>query len=114
MATILGASVAADRIEIWTDVDGVYSADPRRVSKPILWKEINYDVAAELALSGAKVLHPKTISPAQADNIPVYIKNTFFPEKTGTKIDNINQDGPIGMNITTRQTLFHFSDPTMC
>lgn len=80
MATIVGASIGADRVEIWTDVDGVYSADPRKVTSPKHWSQIDYSVAAELALSGAKVLHPKTISPVQAEHIPVIIKNTFSPE----------------------------------
>ncbi len=51
VATIVGAGIGADRVEIWTDVDGVYSADPRKVDQPLLWREINYDVAAEMALS---------------------------------------------------------------
>lgn len=51
VATIVGAGIGADRVEIWTDVNGVYSADPRKVENPILWEEINYDVAAEMALS---------------------------------------------------------------
>jgi aspartate kinase len=114
VATIVGAGIQADRVEIWTDVNGVYSADPRKVTNPILWEEINYDVAAEMALSGAKVLHPKTISPVQSENIPVIIKNTFSPDAAGTKIDNVDQIGAIGINVTTGQTLFHFSDPTMC
>jgi aspartokinase len=84
------------------------------VQNPILWEEINYDVAAEMALSGAKVLHPKTISPVQSENIPLIIKNTFSPDAPGTKIDNVDQTGAIGINVTTAQTLFHFSDPTMC
>lgn len=114
VATIVWAGIQADRVEIWTDVNGVYSADPRKVQSPILWEEINYDVAAEMALSGAKVLHPKTISPVQSENIPILIKNTFFPDIVGTKIDNVDQTGAVGINVTTGQTLFHFSDPTMC
>jgi len=59
-------------------------------------------------------LHPKTISPVQSENIPVVIKNTFLPQSVGTKIDNVEQTGAVGINVTTGQTLFHFSDPTMC
>ncbi len=85
-ATILGAALGADEIIIWTDVEGVLTADPRLVpdARPI--PEISYREAAELAYFGAKVLHPKTLRAVVQAGIPVWIRNSFAPERTGTKI----------------------------
>jgi len=85
-ATILGAAMGADEIIIWTDVEGVLTADPRLVpdARPI--PEISYREAAELAYFGAKVLHPKTLRAVVQAGIPVWIRNSFAPERTGTKI----------------------------
>ncbi|MDD3303051.1 MAG: aspartate kinase [Candidatus Gracilibacteria bacterium] len=113
VASLIGRFLKADAIEIWTDVDGIMSADPRIVENPILWKELDYGVCAEFALVGAKVLHPKTISPAQEKFIPVYIKNTFNPEFPGTKICRKVDKGIKGVNIDTNQVLLNFIDPTM-
>ncbi|HEY4425708.1 MAG TPA: bifunctional aspartate kinase/homoserine dehydrogenase I [Pyrinomonadaceae bacterium] len=85
-ASIFGALLDADTVTIWTDVDGVYSADPRRVPEAVVVPELSYQEAAELAYFGAKVIHPSTMSPAIAHNITVAIKNTFKPEAPGTKI----------------------------
>ena len=85
-ATILGAALDADEVIIWTDVDGVLSADPRLVRNAQVIPEISYREAAELAYFGAKVLHPKTLRPVVDAAIPVWIRNSFAPEKTGTKI----------------------------
>src|SRR5215471_1348566 len=85
-ATILGAALDADEIIIWTDVDGVLTADPRLVSDARTIPEISYREAAELAYFGAKVLHPKTLRPVLPAGIPVWIRNSFAPEKAGTKI----------------------------
>ena len=71
---------------IWTDVEGVLTADPRLVSEAQTIPEISYREAAELAYFGAKVLHPKTLRPVVQAGIPVWIRNSFAPEKTGTKI----------------------------
>src|SRR5262249_43605018 len=78
-ASIFGALLHASAITIWTDVDGVLSADPRRVPEAVLLGELSYDEAMELAYFGAKVLHPRTMAPAIADAIPIWIKNTFRP-----------------------------------
>ncbi len=83
---ILGSCLDADEIWIWTDVDGVLTADPRIVPDAQTLEEISYVEAAELAYYGAKVLHPKTIRPAIDRNIPVRILNTFQPEHAGTLI----------------------------
>jgi len=85
-ATILGAALNACEVIIWTDVDGVLSADPRLVSEARILNEISYNEAAELAYFGAKVLHPKTLRPVTEAGIPVWIRNSFAPEKPGTKI----------------------------
>ncbi|MGB2625811.1 MAG: aspartate kinase [Candidatus Acidiferrum sp.] len=85
-ATILGAALDADEVIIWTDVDGVLTADPRLVPEAKIISEISYREAAELAYFGAKVLHPKTLKPVVQAAIPVWIRNSFHPEKEGTKI----------------------------
>lgn len=85
-ATTLGAGLDADEVIIWTDVDGVLTADPRLVPNARLLREISYNEAAELAYFGAKVLHPKTLRPVVDAGIPVWIRNTFAPEKEGTRI----------------------------
>ena len=85
-ASIFGALLGAYSVTIWTDVDGVFSADPRRVADAVVVPELSYQEAAELAYFGAKVIHPSTMSPAIANNITVWIKNTFKPDAPGTKI----------------------------
>ncbi|HET9528558.1 MAG TPA: bifunctional aspartate kinase/homoserine dehydrogenase I [Pyrinomonadaceae bacterium] len=85
-ASIFAALLSADSVTIWTDVDGVFSADPRRVPDAVVVPELSYQEAAELAYFGAKVIHPNTMSPAITHNITVWIKNTFMPDAPGTKI----------------------------
>ena len=85
-ATILGAALNADEVIIWTDVDGVLTADPRLVPEARTIPVISYREAAELAFFGAKVLHPKTLKPVMQAAIPVWIRNSFAPEKLGTLI----------------------------
>jgi aspartokinase/homoserine dehydrogenase 1 len=77
----------AQELHIWTDVDGVLSADPRLVSEAVLLDRMSYSEACELAYFGAKVVHPQTMAPAFARQIPIWIRNTFAPEKPGTVID---------------------------
>jgi aspartate kinase len=85
-ATIVGSCVKASEIQIWTDVDGVMTADPRIVPEARVLEKVSYREAAEMAYFGAKVLHPKTIMPAVDENIPIRIKNTFNPSFPGTLI----------------------------
>jgi aspartate kinase len=85
-ATILGAALDADEVIIWTDVDGVLTADPRLVPEARTIPVISYREAAELAYFGAKVLHPKTLNPVVQAAIPVWIRNSFAPERLGTEI----------------------------
>ncbi len=83
---IFGALFDAQEIHIWTDVDGVLSADPRLVPEAVLLERMSYAEAWELAYFGAKVVHPQTMAPAFARGIPLVIRNTFAPEKPGTRI----------------------------
>jgi len=85
-ATLLGAALDADEVQIWTDVPGVLSADPRTVPDARVIPVISYDEAQELAHFGAKVLHPRTIRPAVARDIPVRILSTFAPREPGTLV----------------------------
>jgi aspartate kinase len=85
-ATLLGAALAADEVQIWTDVPGVLSADPRQVADARVVPTVSYDEAQELAHFGAKVLHPRTIRPAVSLGIPVRILSTFAPEEPGTLV----------------------------
>lgn len=84
--SIFGALLAAGEIHIWTDVDGVLSADPRRVPDARVIDSLSYSEAMELAYFGAKVIHPQTMAPAVGRDIPIWIRNTFAPEKAGTLI----------------------------
>src|SRR5450755_1541638 len=84
--SIFGALLDAAEIHIWTDVDGVLSADPRLVPNAQVIDQLSYNEAMELAYFGAKVIHPQTMEPAIARNIPIFIRNTFAPEKRGTLI----------------------------
>ena len=85
-ASIFGDLLDASEIFIWTDVDGVLSADPRRVPDATVIDSLSYHEAMELAYFGAKVIHPQTMAPAVEKKIPIWIRNTFAPEKAGTLI----------------------------
>jgi aspartate kinase len=90
---LVGAGIGADEIQIWTDVDGMLTADPRVVSCPRLVPQLSFAEAAELAYFGAKVLHPSTILPAIERDIPVRILNSRNPEGTGTLITSAGSPG---------------------
>ena len=85
-AAIVGAAMDADEIQIWTDVNGVLTADPRVVPNARSLNELSYEEVAELAYYGAKVLHPKTVTPAIDKKIPLRVLNTFNPDHPGTRI----------------------------
>ncbi len=85
-AALLGAALDAERVEIWTDVSGLMTADPRLVPEALVLAEATYDESAELAAFGAKVLHPATQLPLVEADIPIVIRNTFVPEAPGTRI----------------------------
>lgn len=93
-ASLIAAGLDAKSIEIWTDVDGVLTADPRKVNKAFTIKEMTYAEAMEMSHFGAKVIYPPTLQPALNKLIPLYIKNTFNPDFPGTYIsDTANMNG---------------------
>jgi bifunctional aspartokinase / homoserine dehydrogenase 1 len=102
---IVAASIRAIACEIWTDVDGVYSADPRQVKHAKLIDRLSYDEAMELSYFGAKVLHPKTIGPLARYNIPCFIKNTLNPAAPGTCIDNNGEGDALVKGISSLEHL---------
>lgn len=87
-ASLLGAALRASAIEIWTDVDGVMTADPRKVPAARVVDQMTYEEAMELSYFGAKVIYYPTIIPARAHHIPLLIKNTFAPDDPGTRLSN--------------------------
>lgn len=104
-AAIVATSINAEICEIWTDVDGVYSADPRMVKDALLIDHLSYEEAMELSYFGAKVLHPKTISPLASNQIPCVIKNTMAPEGAGTLISGGHQPDQIVKAISSLEHL---------
>ncbi len=96
-ASILGALLGAVRVEIWTDVDGILTADPEWVEHPSLLPRLSYQETAELAWFGARVLHPKTILPLEQRRIPLLIRNTFNPESPGTLISGKTPETKAGV-----------------
>jgi aspartate kinase len=103
-ATILAAVLNAREVIIWTDVDGVLTADPRLVSSARTLREITYNEAAELAYFGARVLHPKTLRPVSEAGIPVWIRNSFAPDRAGTKITTSGHPSARGVKAITAIT----------
>lgn len=100
-ASIFGALFAADEVHIWTDVDGVLSADPRLVPEAQVLGALSYDEAYELAYFGAKVIHPQTMAPAAERRMPVIIRNTFNPAHPGTRISADHSLAPPVKGIST-------------
>ncbi|MDB5036580.1 MAG: bifunctional aspartate kinase/homoserine dehydrogenase [Bacteriovoracaceae bacterium] len=103
-ASIFGSLLKASSITIWTDVDGVLSADPRLVPDAVVLDQLSYEEASELAYFGAKVVHPSTMAPAIREQIPIWIKNTFNPSHPGTKISNTSsKENPVKGFTTIEQ-----------
>ena len=94
-ASLIGAAINAEEIEIWTDIDGMHNNDPRYVEGTSPVGELHFEEAAELAYFGAKILHPTCVLPAKLNNIPVRLLNTMCPEAKGTLIHNTNGNGEI-------------------
>lgn len=92
-ASLIGAAIQADEIQIWTDIDGMHNNDPRIVKKTVPISELTFDEASELAYFGAKILHPSTIVPAQKYNVPVRLKNTLDEKAPGTIITSKGTEG---------------------
>ena len=94
-ASLIGAALPADEIQIWTDIDGMHNNDPRVVEHTEAVRQLNFEEAAELAYCGAKILHPTCVQPAKYAGIPVRLKNTMDPKADGTIIDNVIVRGKI-------------------
>ena len=94
-ASLIGAALGAEEIQIWTDIDGMHNNDPRVVDKTEAVRQLHFEEAAELAYFGAKILHPTCVQPAQFAGIPVRLKNTMDPDAPGTIIDNVTVKGKI-------------------
>ncbi|STW72681.1 bifunctional aspartokinase I/homoserine dehydrogenase I [Klebsiella pneumoniae] len=115
-AAVLAACLRADCCEIWTDVDGVYTCDPRQVPDARLLKSMSYQEAMELSYFGAKVLHPRTIAPIAQFQIPCLIKNTGNPQAPGTLIgaSRDEDDLPVkGISNLNNMAMFNVSGPGM-
>jgi aspartate kinase len=87
-ATLIGAALAADEVWIWTDVDGLMTADPKIIPSAKVLPELSYQEAAEMAIFGAKAMHPRALEPIMKENIPARIRNVFNPKNHGTLISN--------------------------
>lgn len=94
-ASIIGAAIRAEEIQIWTDIDGMHNNDPRFVEGTQPVRNLNFDEAAELAYFGAKILHPTCVTPARMYNIPVRLLNTLQPEAPGTMISTVSEQDKI-------------------
>ncbi|QJB33544.1 aspartate kinase [Chitinophaga oryzae] len=117
-ASLIGAAIQAEEIQIWTDIDGMHNNDPRVVKKTFPIEQLSFDEAAELAYFGAKILHPASIWPAQHFNIPVKLLNTMQPEAKGTIITEMPngngakaiaaKDGIIAIKIKSSRMLLAY------
>ena len=94
-ASLIGAALPAEEIQIWTDIDGMHNNDPRVVDRTEAIHQLNFEEAAELAYFGAKILHPTCVQPAKYAGVPVRLKNTLDPKAEGTIIDNVLIKGKI-------------------
>jgi aspartate kinase len=117
-ATLIGAALSAEEVQIWTDIDGMHNNDPRIVDKTFPVTELSFDEAAELAYFGAKILHPTCVLPAQKRKVPVRLLNTMQPQAKGTVItdkaptDRITavaaKDGIIAIKIKSARMLLAY------
>jgi diaminopimelate decarboxylase/aspartate kinase len=101
-ATSLGAKIAAKHVEIWTDVPGLFTADPRRVADATKLDRVGYEEASELTTRGAKVLHPRSLAPARETRIPIHVRNTADPADVGTVIEADADGRPSVLAISSR------------
>ncbi len=114
-AALFAEAINADILEIWTDVPGIASTDPRLYSKAVALKEISFKEASELATFGAKVLHPATLAPAMRKNIPVFVGSSFDPAQAGTWVRREVDDHPLVRALALRknQVLVTLTTPEM-
>lgn len=111
--SIIAAEIGAKVYEIWTDVNGIYSSDPRKISNTFINELVNYEAAQEVAAMGAKVIHPYCILPCAKKNIPIYIKNTFEPNALSTIIYNNPSTSVYGVTIQDNVKVFKISSLNM-
>jgi aspartate kinase len=104
-AAIIGAALSAARLEIWTDVDGIMTTDPKLCADARVIRKLSFDEAAELAHFGAKVLHPATLVPAMRENVPVHVLNSRRPESEGTEIVVRAKTGNVVSAITAKRNV---------
>jgi aspartokinase/homoserine dehydrogenase 1 len=104
-AAILAGALNAEALEIWTDVDGILTANPKLVKKAFTVPEMSYEEAMEFSHFGAKVIFPSTMRPAMAHGIPIWIKNTFNPEARGTRISAQSTNGKLVKGISSIDTI---------
>ena len=102
-AAYFAAKIQAELLEIWTDVPGIFSANPNQIPNARLLKQLNYEEAQEMASAGAKVLHPRAIRPAQKYHIPILIRSTIEPDIEGTRIHHFNHKWGLVKAITAKQ-----------
>jgi aspartate kinase len=108
-ATMIAAACKAREVQVWKDVDGILTADPRLVKDARPVEKVTYDEAAELAYFGAQVLHPRTMLPCMKTGIPVLVKNTFNPKAPGTRIEaGPDKNAPLIRAITSKQNVILF------
>lgn len=113
-ASLIAGALDADRLEIWTDVNGMYTADPRIIPEAQIINEINYEIAQEISASGSYVVHPYSLQPCMEKNIPIYIKNTFDQDsKTNTIINNsVNSNKNMIYSIANQKNVTIYSIKT--
>lgn len=110
-ASLIAGALDADRLEIWTDVDGMYTADPRIIPEAQIINEINYEIAQEISASGSYVVHPYSLQPCMEKNIAIHIKNTFDPDsRSSTVINNsINSNKDMIYSIANQKNVTIYS-----
>lgn len=116
-ASIFAVALKAESIEIWSDVPGIMTCDPKIVSNAKLITELSYAECIELSFYGAKILHPKTVQPLSYYNIPLYIKNTFDPESPGTKVikekNHHNETLAVGISYSKNNTIININGKSL-
>ena len=112
-ASILAMALDAEKIEIWTDVNGIMTADPRIVKDAFSWKALDLNIMSEMAYSGIKIVHPKSIELAIQKNIPVTVFNTFNRVFNGTIVNNKKTKGVMGIVSTSNNVLLNLKNPNM-
>lgn len=111
--SIIAAALNASLYEIWTDVNGIYSSDPRKITNTFINEIVHYDAAQEVAAMGAKVIHPYCILPCAEKSIPIYIKNTFNPDGLSTIICNTLNNSIYGVTIQDNVKVFKVTSLNM-